>query len=89
MVNHFINAHRFLAYLAGASFFALSGYLESRIFPRSPGAACGGWGMALLWLAFGLATTRPLLPAGPVLAFAVLVGGLAWIARYYQSHRQG
>jgi len=89
MVNDFINAHRFLAYLAGASFFALSGYFESRIFPRSPGAACGSWAVALLWLAFDLATTRPLLPEGPILAFAVLVGGFAWIALYYRSHRQG
>ena len=87
MVNDFINAHRFLAYLAGASFFALSGYFESRIFPRSPGAACGSWGMALLWLAFGLATTKSLQAAGPIMALAVLVAGVASIARYYNSHR--
>lgn len=87
MVEHFISAHRFLAYLAGASFFGLSGYLESRIFPKSPAAACGSWGMALLWLAFDLATARALLPVGPILALAVLVAGVAWIARYYESHR--
>jgi Tfp pilus assembly protein PilE len=38
MMHDFITAHRFLAYLAGASFFAGSGYLQSRIFPKSPGA---------------------------------------------------
>jgi hypothetical protein len=89
VIDNFISAHRFLAYLAGASFFALSGYGFARLSPKDPSLAIGSWIMALLWFAFGLATTRALLPVGPILALAVLVGGGIWMAQYYKSHRPG
>jgi len=89
MVQSFFTAHRFLAYLAGAGFFALSGYGLARLSPEDPVAACGSWAMALLWLAFDLATTRDLLPLGPILALGVLLGGAVWIARYHERHRRG
>ena len=89
MVQSFFAAHRFLAYLAGAGFFALSGYGLARLDPKNPVGACTSWAMALLWLAFDLATTRSLLPVGPVLGLGVLVGGVAWMARYYERHRRG
>lgn len=87
MIDHFIAAHRFWAYAAGAGFFALSGYGFSRLSPERPQAAIGSWVLALLYVAFGLATTRSLLPVGPVMGLAVLVGGGVWMARYYQRHR--
>jgi hypothetical protein len=87
MLDHFITAHRFLAYAIGAGLFTVLGYLESRAFSKEPLMAIGTWIFALLWFAFDLATTRDLFPLGPALAIAVLVGGSIWMARYYEKHR--
>lgn len=89
MIHNFITAHRFLTYAAGGTFFALVGYLEARTLPRDPLMAIGTWTLALLWFSFDLATTRSLLPVGPVLGLAVLIGGAIWMARYYRRHRTG
>jgi len=86
MIDHFIATHRLLTYVAGACFFALSGYGWARVSPERPLAAISSWGMALFWLAFGLATTRSVLPVGPVLALVVLIAGVVLLARFYDSH---
>jgi len=84
MIDHFIAAHRFFAYVAGGSIFALSGYGLKRLFPDRPVAAISSWIFAFLYFAFALATAGS---EGAVLGFAVLVGGVIWIARYYDKHR--
>jgi len=89
MIHSFITAHRFLTYAAGATFFALVGYVESRVLPRDPLMAIGSWTFAVLWFAFDLATTRSLLPVGPVLGLAVLVGGAIWMVQYHRRHHSG
>ncbi len=88
MIDHFIAAHRLLAYTAVGGFFALSGYGFARLSPDRPLMAIGSWFFALLYFAFGLATTRSLLPVGPILALAALVLGVVCMARYYDSHRK-
>jgi len=87
MIHDFIVAHRFLGYAAMSGFLVLSGYGFARLAPMDPIMACGSWSMALLFFAFALATTRALLPVGPILALAVVVGGVVWMARYYDRHR--
>lgn len=87
MFHHFITFHRFWAYATAAFVFAVGGYFESRAFPRDPLMPITTWVFAVLWFAFDLATTRSLLPVGPVLGLAVLIGGFAWMARYYRRHR--
>ena len=83
MVGHFFSVHRTLAYLAAATLFALLGYGFARLDRKNPLLALTSWFMALLYLTFGLAT----LSGGAVLAVAVFVGGVVWMARYYQKHR--
>ncbi len=87
MISHFISVHRFLAYAGLGGLFVLSGYGFARLCPKDPLMAIGSWILALLYLAFGLATIRFLRPVGPILALALLVGGVAWMARYYERHR--
>ncbi len=87
MIRNFMSAHRFLAYLAGAGFFGLLGFIESRVFPRDSSIAIPSWFFAILLLSFDLATTRSLLPEGPILGLAVFVGGIVWMVRYYNRHR--
>jgi len=88
MTHDFIAAHRLLTYFAGAGVFALSGYGLARLFPGNHLSALGSWFIALLYLAFGLASVRSLSPLGPALALVALAAGFAWMARYYVKHRR-
>lgn len=72
--------------LLAALFFAVAGFVETRLLPGQPAVACMTWFLGLMALVIGI-TTAPVTSAlRLVFALSVVVVGVGLIGRYYSTH---